>query len=134
MTTKTLFLAALCFTGAAYGGPVPDPAFFGRLDMAGMPKPQLMSKRPVRAVGLAHDDGATPLVLHVPPGQERRWGAACQAYGACGVPVLFVTEAWYRQVYLPRVGAQDGREQRYLELVRVVRDERDQRHRADDDE
>lgn len=39
--------------------------------------------------------------------------AHCRTYAACSVPVYFVTEGWSVDVYLPAIGEQDGREQRY---------------------
>ena len=54
--------------------------------------------------------GPAPVYLRVPPGHAKNWGKHCQRYGACGVPVYFVRDDWYRDVYIPRWrGSQDRR-------------------------
>jgi hypothetical protein len=112
--------------------------FFGRLDLSGAPAPQLITPHTVKGrhvhghatTAAAHDDDehadapVAPVYFHVRPGEEERWATRCRLYAACDTPVLFVTEIWYRDVYLPHVSAQqDDREQRYRQL----RDERDTR-------
>jgi len=136
----TLALAAGC---ALAQGKSTDE-FFGRIEMGGAPAPELMSNRVVKGQHL-HSHGRTalpaaqiagfeaPVYFHVRPGEEVRWAAHCKSYNACDLPVLFVTEAWYRDTYLPHMAQQDGREQRYRTFVRPERDERQQRHRDPQD-
>jgi len=111
-----------------------EASYFGRVDLANAPPPEVTRREPLRAkAGVARAvSDAAPIYLHVRPGHEERWAAHCREYAACDMPVLFVKESWYRNVYLPHVGAQDGREQRYRDMVRVERTERQQR-RTDDE-
>jgi len=37
-----------------------------------------------------------PVYLWVPPEHRRDWRHHCQRYGACGAPVYFVQDGWYR--------------------------------------
>ena len=37
-----------------------------------------------------------------PPGHMRHWDRHCHEYEACGRPVYFVDDGWYREVYVPR--------------------------------
>ena len=132
-TLAMLLVVFAATTGAADPGARPaahDAEFFGRLDMSGFASPQLVNPKPVVADPAARGAAATPQVFHVRPGDERRWQATCKAYDGCAVPALFVTEAWFQQVYLPQVGGQDGREQRYREHARRDRVfDRDTRHK-----
>jgi hypothetical protein len=43
-----------------------------------------------------------PIYLRVPPGYARHWSRHCHEYHACGVPVYFVQDRWYNEVYVPR--------------------------------
>jgi hypothetical protein len=128
------FPAASSFVStAALAADARDATFFGRVDLSQALRPEVINARPVQ---VAHSPpGSAPAAatyLHVRPGEERRWAAHCKAYGACGLPVYFVRESWYRDVYLPLVGGSDGREQRYREYVRVERNERDGHHGYED--
>lgn len=108
-----------------------DARYFGVVDPAEAGVPLVTHLRPYQSEPGA---GAGRVVyLHVRPGEEARWGLACKAYEACATKVLFVRESWYRQVYLPKVGAADGREQYYRDFVRPARNDRDTHHRAEDD-
>jgi hypothetical protein len=49
-----------------------------------------------------------PVYLHVPPGHEKHWADHCGAYHACGVPVLFVRDTWYNEVYVPAYRTKHG--------------------------
>ncbi|MEK8031171.1 hypothetical protein AACH06_10125 [Ideonella sp. DXS29W] len=42
-----------------------------------------------------------PVYLWVPPGHQRHWSRHCHRYNACGVPVYFVKESWYRTHVAP---------------------------------
>ncbi len=78
-----------------------DPHFYGRLDLGGFAPPPLIYSAPIliqRGYG-----PLPPLVyLRVPPGHERHWNRYCSQYHACGVPVYFVRDDWYRNEYAPR--------------------------------
>jgi len=123
---KHTLVAALCLgAGAAFAGPFAESNFFGRVDLGTLPRPEVVNTQPV-LVQAAAGSAAQPIYMHVRPAHIERWSSHCQTYGACGTPVHFVTETWYRQVYLPHVGGANGDEQRYRDLVRPDRDE--QRH------
>jgi len=78
---------------------VGDPGFYGRIDLGNAPRPQLIYSQPVwveRAPVRME-----PIYLRVPVGYERNWGRYCHRYDACGRPVYFVRDSWYRDVYAP---------------------------------
>jgi hypothetical protein len=120
-----------------------DAGIYGVIDIARFPKPELVNHKAVVAdsarlasspARAAKSATLKPLYLHVPPGHVAHWQAHCASYDACGVPVLFVTEGWFVNVYLPAIGSMDGREQRYRE--QMARDRSAQRdahaERSDD--
>jgi hypothetical protein len=139
MNFKHLVASILCVvSGWACAQDSGPSAFFGPIDLAGAPAPQVMSPRPVKGQCLhggqfrkafaAPISMEVPVYIHARPGEEERWVSHCRAYKACDVPVLFVTESWYRNVYLPQVSQQDSREQSYRE-IRFERNDRAQNHR-----
>ena len=85
---------------AAVSISVAEPNFFGRIDIGGYPPPRLIYEQPiiVRPVKV----WSPPIYVRVPPVQARQWDRYCNQYGACGRPVYFVDDAWYRDVYVPR--------------------------------
>ncbi|HEY4371358.1 MAG TPA: hypothetical protein VGN52_05520 [Burkholderiales bacterium] len=99
----TLGVAALSAAPAmaAVSVSIGEPGFFGRIDLGGgAPAPEVINAAPVI---VAPPPGPmvrrAPIYLRVPPGYERDWGRHCAAYGACGQPVYFVKDDWYRNVY-----------------------------------
>jgi hypothetical protein len=91
---------------------VSQPGFYGRIDVGRVPGPVviypqavIIEQRPMTVV-------RQPIYLRVPPGHEKRWDKYCSRYNACGQPVYFVQERWYREEYAPRYygapGRQDG--------------------------
>jgi len=101
--------AAACSIGSAQAAQVgvsvgfAAPGAYGRVDIGRFPTPALVSRSPV-VVGarLAVRD---PLYLWVPYEHRVRWADYCASYGACGQPVYFVDDGWYRQnvySYAPR--------------------------------
>ena len=74
---------------------VSQPGFYGRVDI-GDQQPPLIYPQPViieQAPIAAH---RRPIYLHVPPGHSRDWARYCGQYRACGQPVYFVREDYYR--------------------------------------
>lgn len=75
---------------------------YGPVQLVGVQRPQVINMEPVmvepapRGVMLP-----PPLYLHVPPGYERHWNFRCHEFHACGRPVYFVREEWFRRVYAP---------------------------------
>lgn len=78
-----------------------EPGFYGRIDLGHAPQPQLIFAQPViiqqGQIGYARQ----PIYLRVPPGHEKNWNKHCRQYNACGQPVYFVQDNWYRNQYAP---------------------------------
>jgi hypothetical protein len=132
--TRALALSlalAACSANALAARDPGDDIYFGRLDGAAALKPEVVNVAPIQVTG--GPSTSEPLYLHVRANAQKRWTAACTYYDACATPVHFVTEHWYRSVYLPAVGGSNGMEQRYRDTVREERTERDTgRHRHSD--
>jgi hypothetical protein len=79
---------------------VGQPGFYGRIDVGGYPAPQLIYSQPVFAQGAPY--GGSPVYLYAPPKHIHHWDKYCRRYGACGAPVYFVQDRWYKQVYVPQ--------------------------------
>lgn len=96
---------------AQVGVSINVPGVYGQIDIGGYPPPQTIYAQPtVIERGPAYVD--QPLYLHVPPGQERQWRRYCRQYDACGRPVYFVRDTWYRDVYAPRYRQMHGDDRR----------------------
>jgi hypothetical protein len=76
-----------------------EPGFYGRLDIGDSPRPQVIYQRPMVIERIPRGEVREPLYLHVPPGHERHWSQHCAQYNACGQPVYFVSDRWYRDTY-----------------------------------
>ncbi len=113
MWALAAMMAAVMAAGVASAKDT-DPGIYGAIDVSRFPKPATLNSRPVTATAPAKRGKAQPIYVHVTAGEARHWHGTCQTYDACGVPVYFVTEGWFRSVYLPAIGEADGREQRYL--------------------
>ena len=90
-----------------------QPGFYGRIDIGQVPQPQVIYAAPVviqqAPVGYARQ----PIYLRVPPGHEKHWDKHCSRYNACGQPVFFVQDNWYRNEYAPAYhGYRDDRGER----------------------
>lgn len=111
-------LAALATLPAAQAADVgvsigfSQPGFYGRVDVGRYPTPVLVAPQPVIISRPAYR--AEPVYLWVPPQQRGDWRHNCHRYRACGSPVYFVDDGWYRQ------------------NVIVQRDRRGHDHRRDD--
>lgn len=88
-----------------------QPGLYGRVDVGRYPAPVLIAPQPVIIGRPVYR--AEPVYLWVPTDHRRNWGRHCAYYGACGAPVYFVEDGWYRQNV-------------------VVRHERDHDHRGND--
>lgn len=85
---------------------VGQPGFYGRIDIGPQYQPQLVYPQPViiQRAPVAY----APVYLRVPPGHEKHWSKHCARYDACGRPVYFVRDNWYRDVYVPRYQREHG--------------------------
>lgn len=87
---------------------VDQPGFYGSIDIGGYPRPRTVNVEPVivqPVVGVV----AEPVYMHVPPGQAKKWSRYCHQYQACGRPVYFVRDDWYRDTYVPSYRERHGR-------------------------
>ncbi len=110
-----------------------QPGFYGRIDIGDVPRPRLVYAEPMivhRAPRVVYE----PVYLRVPPGHQKKWRHYCGRYDACGRPVYFVRDDWYRDVYVPHYQRRhgdrydrDGRHER-----RHDRDDRSNDWRDDD--
>nr|WP_314547035.1 hypothetical protein [uncultured Massilia sp.] len=81
---------------------VGQPGFYGRIDLGDFAgRPVLYGPQPVIVTRGPHYI-AEPVYLRVPVEHRRHWGRWCGRYGACGRPVYFVRDEWYRNTYVPR--------------------------------
>lgn len=113
---------------------VGQPGFYGRIDIGnGGPNGAVIYPRPV-IIREVHSVRYEPLYLRVPPGHEKHWHKHCARYEACGRPVYFVREDWYRRHYAER--REERREERWEgrreERWEDRRDEGRGEHRGDD--
>lgn len=72
-----------------------QPGIYGRVDIGRYPQPVLIAPQPVIVGRPVYR--AEPVYLWVPPEHRRNWRHSCRRYGACGAPVYFVEDGWYRQ-------------------------------------
>lgn len=76
---------------------VSQPGVYGRIDIGRFPAPDVIVAQPVIVqqprVVVARPQ---PVYLWVPPGHQKNWSKHCSRYNACGTPVYFVKEEWYR--------------------------------------
>ncbi|KQY86054.1 hypothetical protein [Pelomonas sp. Root1444] len=95
-----LGLAALAAVPAAQATDVgvsigfSQPGVYGRVDIGRYPQPMLIAPQPVLIGRPAYRE---PVYLWVPVEHRRDWRRHCYHYGACGAPVYFVQDNWYRQ-------------------------------------
>ena len=96
----TLLAALPGRTEAGVSISIGEPHFYGRIDIGGYPPPRLIYEQPVivRKVKVWNP----PVYVRVPPAHRTSWYRYCGQYDACGRPVYFVDDAWYREVYVPR--------------------------------
>ena len=73
---------------------ISQPGVYGRVDIGRYPQPQVVMAQPVIIQRAPRP--VQPVYLWVPPGHQKHWRQHCRDYGACGVPVYFVRDDWYR--------------------------------------
>ncbi|MGB4360040.1 MAG: hypothetical protein WBJ19_06465 [Rhodoferax sp.] len=88
---------------------ISEPGFYGRIDIGRVPAPVLIYPQPVIIEQRSVNVMRQPIYLRVPPGHEKKWNKHCSRYNACGQPVYFVQDGWYRDVYAPRYYGDPGR-------------------------
>ena len=113
--TKSLCAALLCVCAApalaadvAVSITVGQPGFYGAIDIGNVPAPRLLYSQPMLVQPTPEFVSAAPIYLHVPPGHEKHWRKHCAEYKACGRPVYFVSDDWYRNDYVPHYRQSGG--------------------------
>jgi hypothetical protein len=103
-----ILLGLACASAPAFAGDVGvsirigEPGFFGRIDIGDAPRPVLVAPRAVVIERPPpHVVVEEPIYLHVPVEESRNWRRYCGRYDACGRPVYFVQDRWYKSVYVP---------------------------------
>ena len=86
---------------------VGDDNFFGRIDIGDMPRPQIVYPEPIWVQPVAVRPA--PVYMRIPPGHQKHWDKHCMEYNACGVPVYFVQDNWYTDVYSPAYKSKHGK-------------------------
>ena len=77
---------------------VSQPGVYGRVDIGRFPQPQVVMAQPVWvAPPPTVVVQPEPVYLWVPAEHRRAWPRYCGRYRACGVPVYFVQDRWYRE-------------------------------------
>ena len=90
---------------------VGQPGFYGRIDIGNYPPPVVVYSQPVVIAPAPIAVVQQPVYLRVPPGQAKKWAKHCAKYNACGQPVYFVQETWYKNVYVPTYEQRRGHDQ-----------------------
>lgn len=105
---KLLISAALLLVGSAalaadvnVSIQIGEPRYYGRIDVVDLPPPVLVDRRPIIVERVRTAAPPPPVYLRVPPGYAKNWSKYCHEYEACGRPVYFVQDRWYRDVYAP---------------------------------
>ncbi len=86
---------------------VGQPGFYGQITLGShYPVPKLIYQNPRVVIPPAVPVQQQPIYLHVPPGHAKKWSKHCHRYNACQLPVYFVQEDWYNNVYVPQYASQ----------------------------
>jgi hypothetical protein len=96
-------LATAADVGISIG--ISQPGIYGRIDIGRFPNPVVVAPQPVIIAPPPRPAQGRPVVvappqpihLWVPPGHQKNWRKHCHRYGACAVPVYFVSDDWYQQ-------------------------------------
>lgn len=96
-------LPAFSQTNVGVSVAVSQPGVYGRIDIGNVPQPPaVVYAQPVVIAPPQHVVvQQQPVYLYVPPGHQKKWAKHCHQYNACGQPVYFVQENWYRTQYVP---------------------------------
>jgi uncharacterized protein YcfJ len=107
MKRLSCLIAALAMSAPVFAGDVGvsvrvgEPGFYGRIDVGNLPAPRVVYAQPIVVAPASYNVAPAPIYLRVPPGHARNWRKHCARYDACGVPVYFVQDRWYNDVYVP---------------------------------
>lgn len=85
-----------------------QPGFYGRIDIGNALRPEYVNPQPIIIQPVPRGRTVEPIYLRVPPGHQKNWKKHCREYNACGQPVYFVKDKWYKDVYAPHYNKQRG--------------------------
>jgi hypothetical protein len=106
-----------------------QPGYYGQINIGDAPEPpQLIYAKPVVIERDPHYAGPA-LYLRVPVGYEKHWEKHCREYNACGRPVYFVRDEWYRNRFVPHYQHRDDRRGREADRPHERDEHRDRDHR-----
>jgi len=99
-------LAVVTVTQAAVAGvdiavSIGQPGYYGQIELGAMPPPPVIYAAPVIIQPTPIAVMVPPVYLRVPPAHYLNWHHYCGQYHACGRPVYFVNDNWYRNTYAP---------------------------------
>jgi len=100
----TLLAVAQAHAAVGVSVSIGQPGFYGQIDIGDfVPQPQVIYPQPriIQQPMMGYARPA-PIYLYVPLKHSKRWPRFCARYNACGVPVYFVQDTWYNQVYVPK--------------------------------
>lgn len=81
---------------------IEEPAeYYGRIDVRSVPAAWLVYEKPQTIEPAAGGPEVDPIYLRVPAEHHRKWFKYCREYHACGQPVYFVKDSWYKKMYKP---------------------------------
>ena len=109
IATVAAILGSVRVADAGVSIQVGQPGFCGSIDIGGFPQTQLVYPQPVVIEPVPSGVVQEPIYLHVPPGHAKHWRKHCGKYHACGQPVYFVKDSWYRNESVPRYRKTHGR-------------------------
>jgi len=101
LATGLLAISASAFAQVGVSINVGEPGFYGRIDIGNVAPPPVVYAQPVIVERPTRYVETAPIYLRVPPDHARHWRRYCSRYDACGYPVYFVQDGWYRDVYVP---------------------------------
>jgi len=96
----TLMSSAALASDVGVSVTIGQPGFYGQIDIGRTPQPAVIYAEP--RIIYRRGPVLEPVYLRVPPGHERNWRQHCSRYDACGRPVYFVRDDWYRREYIER--------------------------------
>lgn len=102
------FVAAPAFAvdvGVSIG--IGDPNFYGHIVIGDAPPPVVVYREPM--VVVRQQVVVEPIYLRVRAGHAQNWSRHCGEYDACGRPVYFVQDSYYRDVYTPHYHKHHGK-------------------------
>ncbi|PRC92415.1 hypothetical protein [Solimicrobium silvestre] len=106
-----------------------QPGFYGQIELGNVPPPPVMYGTPMIIQPAPVGVVVQPLYLRVPSSHYRNWRHYCGRYNACGRPVYFVQDNWYRNTYAPQYRHEhEGRGYEHRDYDHHDHDRHDDRH------